>query len=334
MPDYVDNRASELAIPGAVDLAVSESTAARIADGIPDNTRRSYTGVWGRFEQWSTEAGRTTLPATAQTLAEYVNHLCAAELAPGTIGNAVAVIRARHSHAGHKGTPDTEAARRVLRGYSRKWADAGNRVRKAAPAVVDVVRRMVGTCDTSTLRGVRNRCVLVLGFALMARRSELVGLNIGDLSFTDEGVLVYLRYSKTDQDAVGVEVALPYGSHPDTCPVRASQAWLSALADHGIHGGPLFVGVDRHGAVGATRAGARAARLHPDSINRIVKRASKNATTAHGLRAGGATAAYQAGAGASAIADHGRWKQGSPVLLGYIRTVDKWKDNPMNGIGL
>ncbi len=50
--------------------------------------------------------------------------------------------------------------------------------------------------------------------------------------------------------------------------------------------------------------------------------------------AGGATAAYRAGAPVSTIAAHGRWAPTSPVVLGYIRAVDRWNDNPMHGVGL
>ena len=59
-----------------------------------------------------------------------------------------------------------------------------------------------------------------------------------------------------------------------------------------------------------------------------------NEITAHSLRAGGATAAYRAGAPIATITRHGRWAEGSPVVLRYIRAVDKWKDNPMAGVGL
>ncbi|HEY4418581.1 MAG TPA: integrase, partial [Pseudonocardia sp.] len=56
--------------------------------------------------------------------------------------------------------------------------------------------------------------------------------------------------------------------------------------------------------------------------------------TAHSLRAGGATVADAAGIPISVIARHGRWKPDSPVLLRYIRAVDRWKDNAMRDVGL
>lgn len=56
--------------------------------------------------------------------------------------------------------------------------------------------------------------------------------------------------------------------------------------------------------------------------------------TGHSLRSGGATSAYLAGAPVAEIAKHGRWRENSPVVLGYIRVVDQWRNNPMKGIGL
>jgi hypothetical protein len=73
-------------------------------------------------------------------------------------------------------------------------------------------------------------------------------------------------------------------------------------------------------------------------IGDLVRRAAERAGLPHpeqySLRAGGATAAYRAGAPVSVIAAHGRWSPTSPVVLGYIRAVDRWADNPMKGVGL
>jgi hypothetical protein len=56
--------------------------------------------------------------------------------------------------------------------------------------------------------------------------------------------------------------------------------------------------------------------------------------TAHSLRAGGTTVSYAAGHPASMIAEHGRWKADSPIVLRYIRAVDKWRENTTRGVGL
>lgn len=121
--------------------------------------------------------------------------------------------------------------------------------------------------------------------------------------------------------------------HPETDPVRLLRAYRAALAGRGVTSGPLLRSVNRHGRPGA--------KLSPDAVGDLVRRAAERAGlphaerySAHSLRAGGATAAYKAGAPVSAIAAHARWSPASPVVLGSIRAVDRWQDNPMRGVGL
>src|SRR5205823_4662393 len=74
----------------------------------------------------------------------------------------------------------------------------------------------------------------------------VVGLDIADLDFSRDGLTVTLRRSKTDQDGIGRKVGIPYGSNPDTCPVRTLQSWLELA---GIASGPVFRSLNRHSQV-------------------------------------------------------------------------------------
>lgn len=322
-----------------------EGEAARLVEeGLAANTRIAYARDFGAYATWCAGTGRDSLPATAATLANYVAYLAGRQYAPATIDRALACVLAAHDHA-QLAKPATTPARMALRAFRRDRAQQGHRPRKSPPITVDRLRAMVAAVPPDTPVGLRDRALLVLGFALMGRRSEISDVDIGDLTVTGEGLAVYVPVSKTDQDAHGETVAIPYGSHPDTCPVRVVRAWLAVLADAGITSGPLFRPIDRHGNIGdRTRSSAgrgRRGRLTPQAVNLIVKRAAAAAGlehaetyTAHGLRAGGATSAAKAGAPMSAITRHGRWADGSPVVAGYIRQADKWNDNPLRGIGL
>lgn len=88
-------------------------------------------------------------------------------------------------------------------------------------ATLDALRAMVAACDVATAAGLRDRLLLVLGLALMGRRSELAALQLDDVTETPEGLEVRVRMSKTDQDAVGETIAIPRGTHPLTDPVVA-----------------------------------------------------------------------------------------------------------------
>ncbi|MGH3794358.1 MAG: tyrosine-type recombinase/integrase [Pseudonocardiaceae bacterium] len=317
----------------AADRAVSAGTRARILDAVPDNTRRAYTRQWDLFAGWCAAHGRAALPATGETLAEYVAALADAGRSPATIEQASAAIRTAHRTAGHHHQPDTRAARLVLRGHRRDRAESGRRARQAPPVTIDALRAMVETCDPATVIGSRDRVVLVLGLAMMGRRSELAALNIDDVTETPDGIEVLIRASKTDQDAHGAVVAIPPGQHPDTDPVRLARSWLAVLAEHGITSGRLLRSVTRHGRIGAS--------MSTVAIGDVVRATATRAGlaeahrySAHSLRAGGATSAYRAGTPVSVIAAHGRWSPNSPVVLSYVRAVDRWRDNAVRGIGL
>ncbi|MGI5493868.1 site-specific integrase [Microtetraspora malaysiensis] len=316
------------------DLAVSESTRARIRDGVAANTRRAYGRQWQMFTDWCHAVGRCPLPATAETLAEYVNALCDRDQAPASIEQAIAAVRTMHRHAGHKGHPDTEAARIALRGYRReRVADGKRNQRQALPVIIETLRGMVRVCDLSTTIGVRDRLVLVLGLALMGRRSELVALDIADVREVPDGLEITIRTSKTDKDSRGEVVAIPRGSHPLTDPVKVLRDWRAVLRKEGITSGRLLRSVSRYGHIRESLgAGAVTDVVRKLAVAADVPNADQY--TAHSLRAGGATVAYAAGVPVSVIARHGRWAPNSPVLLSYIRAVDMWKDNAMRNVGL
>lgn len=327
-----------------VDYSISAETAGDLLAADPENTRRAYDRQWSQFAQWCEERGRVALPATPQTLAEYVRHLMQLPIGPATIEQAVGTIRSRHRRSGYKGHPDTTETLRLLRAYKRAWADAGGRKRRATPILIDALRKMVQTCDPHTPAGIRDRALLLLGFNGMCRRSELAGLDLGDvIDSGDEGVLIRIRRSKTDQEAEGAEVSIPFGQHRETCAVRSTRAWAELLADRGIDGGRLFRSVDRHGRLShePMASGYRSGRLSGAAVSLAVRRRAELAGlpvpagySGHSLRSGAATSAYLAGAPVAEIIKHGRWSEKSPVVLGYIRAVDQWRHNPMKGIGL
>lgn len=324
-------------VPSLADSELTPSAAVRVADGWSASTRTGYARDWKRFTAWCTSAGRTPLPATAETLASYVDQLATEEAAPATIDRALGAIASRHHADGH--TLTTKAARMALRSYSRQWATDGGRRRQAPALTVDQLRAMLEATGQN-LRGLRDRALLLLGYAMMARRSELAALDIGDVREVADGLEVFVATSKTDRDSAGVTVAIPYGTHLLTCPVRTVAEYLQALAEAGITTGPLLRSIDRHGrAAGAPGAAGRGTgRMSGAGINLVVKNLAEQVgvqgVTAHSLRAGPATAAAAAGAPRAWIARQGRWSEQSTAVDSYIRPADAWRDNPMRKVGL
>ena len=104
-----------------------------------------------------------------------------------------------------------------------------------SPTVTEELRELLAVLPTSTLLGLRDRALLLLGFAGRFRRSEVAGLTVPDCALEPEALVVTLTSSETDSFGEGYVKGVPYGSYEATCPVRAYMAWLSAA---GITGGP------------------------------------------------------------------------------------------------
>ncbi|MCW2899681.1 MAG: putative integrase/recombinase [Streptosporangiaceae bacterium] len=207
---------------------LSGAARAALAAGTADSTRRAYASDWEQFTDWCAAVGRPPLPASPETVIEYVTTLTTAPrpstgrpYGPSSIERAVAAIRTAH-RAANVQPPETKGARMVLSGYRDQLArakDPAARARKAQPAVPARLREMLATLDRDTLAGKRDAALLLLGFASAARVSELVALDVADLVETEQGIeaAVYRLKVKAFTDT-----AIPYGSKLDTCPVRAA----------------------------------------------------------------------------------------------------------------
>ena len=288
-------------------------------------TLRAYRADLEHFGQWCSARGLATLPATTATVADYVADL-ASTYKPSTISRRLAAISVAHKVAGLESPTRSAAVRAVVTGVRRTLGTAPE---QHAPAGIGEVRRMVARLDLATTVGLRDRAILLVGFALAARRSELVALNVADLADKEAGLVVSIRRSKTDQEGRGTERALPYGTDPETCPVLAVRAWLTVA---GITDGPVFRRIDRWGHIGAGMTG--------EAVADIVKRSAAAAGldparySGHSLRAGFCTTAAARGATERAIARQTGHAVNSPVLRTYIRHASTFTDNAATDLGL
>lgn len=306
------------------DRALSATTVEWLGEAQPANTRRAYEWQWGRFTTWCDSCGRSSLPATAETVTEYAATLRGMLASPANIDQALGVILARH-RASLLERPETYPARALLRAYRRQLAEDGVTQRQATPMTRDVLCQTIASLDVTSVRGRRDRLMLALGFQMMARRSELAALRFADIAETDRGLEVSVRTSKTDRQSTGRAVALPTQADPALDPVRLVRAWrvevgdgplLRRLSIDGIQVGPIT----GHGINHALRAAVRRAGI-PEA----------DTYTAHSLRAGGLTDALLRGVPVSIAARHGGWDPESPTVLRYARAADRWRDNAMAG---
>jgi len=259
------------------------------------NTQRAYASDWRHFESWSRRAGVEMEP-NPQTIGLYL----AARASASSVRTIERCLSAITWHFAQRGTPLDRADRHiatVLAGIRRKH---GRPAAQKEAVMPDDLRAMLATLPPADLRGLRDRAILLIGFAGGLRRSEIVGLDVGRdqtqdgtgwVEFLDKGLLVTLR-GKTGWR----EVEIGRGSADLTCPVVALQTWLKFAR---IAHGPLFRRViDRGRHVGADR-------LNDRHIARLVKSAAlaagvrgdlpegerKGKFAGHSLRAGLASSA-------------------------------------------
>jgi len=288
------------------------------------NTWRAYKADWADFESWCKEHHLEPLPAAPSTVALYLTER-AETLKTSSMQRRLAAIA--QIHVGKKFTDPTKSpeVKECWRGIRRA---KGTMPKTKAPAVIDIIRRMVEVLP-KTLLGTRDRALLLLGFAGAFRRSELVSLNVEDIEFTRDGLVVTLRRSKTDQEGEGRKVGIPYGSNPDTCPVRALQDWLSAAS---IQAKAVFRGMNRHGQIVSDRLTDKVVAL---VVKRYVKVAGLEEANfaGHSLRAGLATSAAAAGASERAIMNQ-TGHRNVQMVRRYIREGLLFSENAAAKVGL
>ncbi|MBO0805125.1 MAG: site-specific integrase [Nocardiopsaceae bacterium] len=333
------------------DFTLPDEAAKLLREAVPDNTSRAYQSRWRSFETWCAAQGRLPLPATAQTVAAYLTHLAVDKSLKATTADAhLTAIRTVHRASG-QAPPDGLSARKIISAARRREASRDGRhgPRKSVPVLAADLPAIAAALDPQTPAGLRDRAVVLLGFALLARRSELAAFNISDVEHVPgEGLEITIRASKTDQSARGMVRRVHYAANAGVCPVRAVLAWLDYLGGCGITAGPLFTRIDRWGNVGTGAGGryrseeSRDARLRPQAVGDIIAAACSRAGlpargerrySGHSVRRGGATSMLRAGADPLNVSRHGRWADGSAEFAGYVEEATGFGDaNPTKGL--
>jgi site-specific recombinase XerD len=289
-----------------------------------ENTLRAYKADWADFAAWCEKYRRSPLPALPDTVAYYLADR-SQDLKTSTLQRRLATIAEAHRAAGHESPNKSAQVRLVWAGIRR---EKGTAQAHKKPTLTKHIREMIEHLPDSTL-GARDRALILLGYAGAMRRSELVGLDVTDVALGDEGLVVMIRKSKTDQVKEGRKVGIPFGEHEETCPVRAVLDWIEEAE---IEEGPLFRSVNKHGHVMETRLSDRAV---ANVVQRSLVAAGRSARgfAAHSLRAGLITQAAMAGVSERAIQDQSGHKS-LAVMRRYIRDGSLFRENAAAKVGL
>lgn len=288
-----------------------------------DETKRALIKNWTRFESWCDAQGQLSLPASLEAVEAFLLYLSdhhprldpkgrkiRSGLKTASVNQALWAINSRHRMAGHPPPGDTEPIKMAIAGIRRR---KGSRSKQQAPLTIDHIRSISFRED---LKGLRDKALLLTGFAGCFRRSELVSLKVEDIHEDEMGLRVYLEKSKTDQEGAGNWVDIVKAVHfPEFCPVEAIKSWLAAS---GIQNGHIFRPLTKGNRLAAGE------KLSSVSVDAIVKWAAgqcgfnPQGFGGHSLRAGKATYLSENGKSLTLIAKHGRWKSLDMVLT-YCR---------------
>lgn len=226
-------------------MSVTRSEAARISaelqslfedEGadLPLNTRRAYGAQWRQFAEWCTHRRWLALPARPRLVVIYLAALAQEQLSPGTLRAACHAIAKAHELRGRR-SPIGDPI--VIRWRRRLLEQVAIEPQPATPLTAHDIREIVTSMDHD-LAGLRDRALLLVGYAAMLRRAELVSLNVDDVAAVGTGMELLVR---------GRRILIPRGRHAAICAVHAVEAWIRE-AD--LRAGPLFLRINRWGHLG------------------------------------------------------------------------------------
>lgn len=254
------------------------------------STRVTYACGWRQWERWCHGRGINPMPAPPEAVAAFLAERAEAGVHDCTLDCYCSGTTHRHRQDGLTDPTADFLVRRIRQGLRRLLGVAP--IRQAHPLTVAELGRIVASIDTDDAKDVRDRAILLLGYASAMRPGEISALNIADLQRTPTGVLISIRRSKTDPTPKATSSASPAANHRLTDPIRALDVWLTvSVCDPGA----LFTRVLWKNHHTSDRIGPRA-------ISRTVQERANTAgfdgipVTGHSLRAGHATTAAMNGA--------------------------------------
>ena len=278
-------------------------------------TRRLYEMFWKAFCIYCAEQGTEALPASPDAIAGFLR-ASAPTHSTSWLSGALAAVIAVHEIHGHRVDVKGSAIRDTWAEIRREKGTKGT-----PKAALDdkAIRRIVKSIPAAN---VMDRAIVLFAFASLLRRSEIAALNVADLEFTPDALIVTVRRSKTDKTGKGAQVAVRRTRGP-LCPVAALEAWLEVGQ---ITVGPVFRNYygDRivpRAVADIAKHWAAAAGFDPKTIG------------AHSFRRGGITTMFRRGAKIEDIMGVSRHKT-IGIALGYIEAQKAALNPALSKLGL
>ena len=284
-----------------------------------DNTIRAYKSDFNDFSRFCLKNGFKYLPTEPKIVALYLTYL-SSRSKMSTLKRRIASISVFHRLKGHYIDTKHPIIIENLMGIRRKM---GSYQKSKKPILINDLKEIIKAIDQVNTRDeiidqkrlIRDKAIILTGFAGGFRRSELVSINYEDLEFVNEGVKIFIKRSKTDQSGEGMVKALPYFENKEYCPVTFLKKWLEISK---IKLGLIFSISDK-------------------SVSLLIKKYTSfagldsNKYSGHSLRSGFATVSADFGADERSIMSMTGHKT-TQMVRRYIKEANLFKNNALNKI--
>ena len=279
-----------------------------------NNTVKAYESDFKDYSLFCFNNGLKSLPTEPNILSIYLTHL-SKTCKYSTLKRRIASIKVIHKMKGHYLDSKHPIIMENLLGIKRI---NGSHQKSKKPLLINNLKQIIKAIDkyeNNKMKKIRNKSLILIGFAGGFRRSELINIDTDDLEFVSEGLKIFIKRSKTDQSGEGVTKAIPYFKNEEYCPVTKIKEWISY---NNIENGKIYNISDKSVAL-ILKKYALLAGLDP------------NKYSGHSLRSGFATSAAEAGAeerNIMAMTGH----KTTQMVRRYIQEANLFKNNALNKI--
>jgi len=308
-----------------------EETLNNLKNSKANNTIRAYKSDFKDFGGFCAKNGLKSLPTEPKIVSLYMTYLSTKDNKMSTLRRRLVSIGVIHRLKGHYLDTKHPIIIENLMGIKRK---KGSYQKGKKPILINHLKLIIEAIDKDTsdetgIRKLRDKTIILLGFAGGFRRIELISIDFEDLEFVSEGVKIFIRKSKTDQFGEGMIKGLPYFTNQKYCPVWHLKKWLEISE---IKSGPIF----RRFSKGLNLSKNR---LTDQSVALFLKKHLSNAGienqnySGHSLRSGFATVTAESGADERSIMAMTGHKT-TQMVRRYIKEANLFKNNALNKIKL
>jgi len=291
-----------------------QETIIKIEGAYAPSTIRAYRADFTDFIHFCGDRNANALPAEPNLVVQFICQLTGCSRSSASIRRALCGLSAIHKlNRFDDATKDPDVALEMRRMHRK----LGRSSHQAGSINADTLDKLLLATDDS-IRGIRDRALLLVAYDTLCRRSELVSLQVKDIKVNIKNSIetssILLRKSKTDQDSTGKWLHLSQRAHP------ALMDWMNHLHEGQEY---LMVGIDRGGRISHSS-------LNSGQVNRIYKRIARDAgldelviegISGHSMRVGAAQDLLNSGASMPIIMQRGRWSKTDTVMR-YVENIN------------